>query len=484
MADKLDLATLLRKMEMGLPAVGVGGHGMPFMPPLPGGPQAELRNVRSGNEFGLSDYVAEQTGSPLAGMLLDKTAKLGRATGDVASGSTMIPWLIESGANLGEAASRWVGSAEAGEAKSQSPGRSDDEVLKELLGQRKSLDEQRATAVRDRDSELRGGDGKKAGRGKNYDAKEAEVGRLTKEMERLDTTIAGIQKRLDPEYTAQVDKLNAAEATRRQSLAGAPKPFDKEYPTWQKLQTVMPALVAAGTAAVPALAEVLGARFGVRGWRKAIKDGFKPGATHDEQKVASDIAQKYATKQFPEEGSGQLSKYLTIGGIGALEGAGVANYPQYHNSNLPAVNPERAAYEEFIKQLPAGEVGDAERKKAEEIILGLPKTTPERDAAIEYFGSPWTVGVRTATGALEGGAAAVGMSKLLKSGRPSEENMPRPQTHALDEMVKRNEASATAAAPPPGAPPLPPGIKLDKNGVAYDVHTGQKINKRYFQARP
>ena len=328
-------------------------------------------------------------------------------------------------------------------------GVADENFLKELVGQRKSLDEQRATAVRERDAQLQGKDGRNAGRGPVYTAKEAEVGRLTTEMTRLDTAIAGIQKRLDPEYQAQIAKLSDAEATRRQMLNEAPKPFDREYPTWQKLQTVMPALVAAGTATIPAIADVVGARFGVKGWRNAIKDGFRPGATHADQKVASDIAQKYAKDQFPEKKS-ELSKYLIMGGIGGLEGAGVANYPQYYNSNLPAVNPERAAYEEFIKRLPAGEVGDAERKKAEDIIGSLPKKTQEREAALEYFGSPMTVGLRTGLGALEGVGGAIGMSKLLRSGMPSEANMPRPQTDALEKMVKRNETAgpdpATAAA--------------------------------------
>jgi hypothetical protein len=40
-------------------------------------------------------------------------------------------------------------------------------------------------------------------------------------------------------------------------------------------------------------------------------------------------------KRFPENPS-QVTKYALYGGLGTVEGAGLANYPMYYNSNLPA----------------------------------------------------------------------------------------------------------------------------------------------------
>ena len=111
-AAPLTLAAMLRAQEeLGqpnparpwMPEVGAGGHGMPYLPPLPRRPPGEMR---SGNEFALSDYIAEMTGSPLAGVITDRTAKFGRATGDALAGSTMMPWAYDVGSELGKSAAQ------------------------------------------------------------------------------------------------------------------------------------------------------------------------------------------------------------------------------------------------------------------------------------------------------------------------------------------------------------------------------------------
>lgn len=47
----------------------------------------------------------------------------------------------------------------------------------------------------------------------------------------------------------------------------------------------------------------------------------------------------------------------------------------------------------------------------------------------------------------------------------------------------RGLQSATSSGAGSTEPALPPGIRLDKNGVAYDAHTGQKVRKRLFEGR-
>jgi hypothetical protein len=121
----------------------------------------------------------------------------------------------------------------------------DTEMLRELLLQRRSLDKQRATAVEERDAQLKGSGGRKAGRGPVYDAKEKEVSRLTDEMGALDGTIADIRNRLSPEYQMKIEE-------QRKAVAQAEKEKRAATPTRQLYSDYMPYLypVGAGIALV------------------------------------------------------------------------------------------------------------------------------------------------------------------------------------------------------------------------------------------
>ena len=80
------------------------GRPWPVMPPLrQHGPPATT------NEFALSDFVEDKTGSPLAGTIVDNTAKMGRSVGGFASGTTGIPMLA------GSSPSSWGGRRRVGE---------------------------------------------------------------------------------------------------------------------------------------------------------------------------------------------------------------------------------------------------------------------------------------------------------------------------------------------------------------------------------
>lgn len=320
---------------------------------------------------------------------------------------------------------------------------------KKMLGQqRQSLDQQRATAVADRDMELRGGKDARGrdvqgGRGKNYTAKEAEVARLTSEMtnldsglDRLDGMITDATKRTTPEYKMNAQKVREAEGVRGQMLSEARKPFHEEFPTWSKVQAFAPAtagaLMMGGQAAVTAL----GNRFKVGRWKDAIEAA---NATEgNARKLNADISAGYSKQFATPKNQSALKPYGPAAAEGGLAGLALTNAPEVYNAFLPPLNQERQAYEEYLKRLPADH---PERERAQSIISGMSETNPYRDQAMQYFTSP-AVLTRTLVGIGEGvGGALAGK----RAGGMLEPSLPTAEAAALAKSMNRRTPKAATA---------------------------------------
>lgn len=320
------------------------------------------------------------------------------------------------------------------------------EQKKSLNEQRQSLNQQRATAVADRDMELRGGKDARGrevqgGRGRNYDAKEAEVTRLTNEMRTLDESlsradgmITEANKRLSPEYQMNQQKVREAEGVREQMLSEASKPFHEEYPGWSKFQAFTPFTAGALTIGAKTAIDAIGNRFKVGKWKDAI-DAANNSKSIKARTTGANVSEGYNTNVFPPNASA-FKPYGAAATLGGLEGGALANAPEAYNLFLPPLNQERAAYEEYLKRLP---VDHPERARVQEMIDKMPERNPYREAAKDHFLSP-SVAVRTGVGIMEGvGGAMTGKTV----GGLLEPSLPRAEADALAKAVR--EAAERAA---------------------------------------
>ncbi|HYD60236.1 MAG TPA: hypothetical protein VEC35_07770, partial [Noviherbaspirillum sp.] len=327
----------------------------------------------------------------------------------------------------------------------------DQQMLEQLVGQRQSLDQQRAKAVEERDAQLKGKDGRKGGRGPVYKAKEEEVQRITNEMTTLDSSIADIRKRTSPEYQADVKKSIEAEQARQNILDTSRKPFEEQYPTLAKWWWLAPA--GAGLLTASFLKGGLGGQISARlqntRWWQAVNDA-KNAATPTARAEARILAEKYEKAIPKETWKSTASTYGSAASIGALEGAGVANIPEFHDLFLPPKNPERRAYEEYIRRLPNNH---PEIQRTIELLKSIPEDNPDRKAAIEHFGQIKPFIVKSVEGALEGAFGAMFGTTVGKAVGPKETARPRPETQALSTAhkarVKANSSGTRKRLSPP-----------------------------------
>ncbi|MEQ1670701.1 MAG: hypothetical protein ABL893_07580 [Hyphomicrobium sp.] len=239
----------------------------------------------------------------------------------------------------------------------------------------------------------------------------------------------------------QGEQLNRAEEARIRAMAGADKPFNEQFPTWNSMQGFLPLAVGAATTLPYAIRGAAGASGAALSWRQATSQGLS--ATDAPALAASNnLAQSYA-KQFPPPSIGStLSPYAVPATIGAMEGAAVANLPEAYNALLPAENPERKAYAEALKMLPPGH---PEYQRMKSVYDSLPQTMPARDAAFQHFGSTNFL-KRMGVGALEGAGGAMFGVTAAKPFYPSEKSLPRAQTNALADRVGGRGLSEADAA--------------------------------------
>jgi hypothetical protein len=362
--------------------------------------------------------------------------------------------------------------------------------LDTALEQRKSLDQQRAIAVADRDAELRGTGGKTAGRGPVYNAKDAEVARLSGEMERLDATIADLRKRSSPEYAAYMAKIREAEAVRQDILDSSRKPFEQAHPDWASRQWLIPGSVAALTAIAlraPGTVSALGQAGRWWGAIRAARDvAASPAARADARILAERLEQEMPAKTWQDT----FKAYATPALIGSTEGAALSNTPEFYNLFLPPKNPERLAYEEYMKRLPDGA---PEIARTVELLKTLPEDNPARKAALAHFGDIKPAIVRAVSGAGEGFVGAFSGTTLSKVPGPYEAGLPRAETRALIDAAAARRRLPPGPGPqgppvvaPPVAPPAAPPVEswqspsgtILKRGKSGDTWHDEKGNFR------
>ena len=176
-----------------------------------------------------------------------------------------------------------------------------------------------------------------------------------------------------------------------------------------------------------------------------------------------------------------MYNYVVPAVEGTLAGIGAANVPLAYNALATEPdNPEKEAWTKYAFMLPEGH---PEKARAQAYADGLPDKNPIRTNAAEEFYDPDKMKERAIMGGIEGflggpaGANAVRIGSRGKNalmGGSAPKNPP----------AGGSEPPSPAPAPAPAAEPaLPAGVKLDRNGVPYNAHTGHKIRSTIFKPR-
>lgn len=288
-----------------------------------------------------------------------------------------------------------------------------------------------------------------------------------------DLTIEFSKRQNEATQDATKGKVMEADAVRRDMLDKADKPFAKQFPVWNSVQPFVPLALGAATTAPFLTRAAVGEQKAVNAWQRSADKGLKATSANDLAQ-SSNLTNAYAAqfKDKPKGVMGIAASYPVPAAVGAVEGAVASNLPEAYNAMLPSENPERAAYAEYIKRLPAGAVKEA--LHAQGIMSGLPPVQPERDAAFNHFGSA-NFAKRLGVGALEGAGGGVFASTMAKGLTPSTWSRPTAQTEALaarmsgaglDDATRAIQAETQAmgsmlpmrgerAQMPPQAPPQP-----------------------------
>ena len=167
-------------------------------------------------------------------------------------------------------------------------------------------------------------------------------------------------------------------------------------------------------AAMPLLPAILGGMTGsklgkpgrisdaesIDAWKSAV-DAGKKASLPSEKFAETQRASAYSDKN-PGLPLASITKGAALPSIlGGIEGAAVANAPDIIDSyRLPQRNPERMAYEEFLKRAPEGH---PETQKARD-LMATPGALPEDNPARRGLFKDWVP--RTAQAATEGAAMA------------------------------------------------------------------------------
>lgn len=223
--------------------VGAGQYGLPAMPPLASpnalAGQAELRSANSP----LADYVVEKTGVTGLGPATDLTAKIGRATGDAVANATMIPWAVQSGAQLGEAATRF----DPSELLPSSAQAQEVDKLQQLLEAQALMTRQAEEARQRREGMRPRGRAPTPQLDPQYTAADAEYRQISDRLTAHNELVRQEQTIRSPEYQLKMQKeREAAEEAKRAREANTP--WRERNPA---LANALPNYVMALSAGVP-----------------------------------------------------------------------------------------------------------------------------------------------------------------------------------------------------------------------------------------
>jgi hypothetical protein len=329
------MAPYARPRNPHLPEVAAGEYGLPYAPPLPQRTPGIYRGeIRSTNEFPLSDIIAERTESPLAGKAFDLTARLGRSTGEAAANLTMMPWAVETGKQLGEAATRdpLIQSIQSGDLFSSPAHAEDKDALQEHLTRQSVLQRQTEEARQRREAE------RKTGIGDNYRAADTEFKQLNDQLTAVGKMVEQEQYRRSPEYQLkmQQEAQRVAEEEKRRLAA---TPWRERNPAWAN---ALPNYGIALSAGIPfASAAFRNARTFFPGsyagqMRTAIEEAEVARAANDAPLAATRESELNALLRDRPTWRGELLK----GGASALGGGALSAesqmFPdQWDYANLP-----------------------------------------------------------------------------------------------------------------------------------------------------
>ena len=300
-----------------------------------------------------------------------------------------------------------------------------------------------------------------AGRGHDYANAQAQIDQYNKQYGEAAENVNALRRRSDPDYMASIDKMAHAEQVRRDTIANARQPWEQAQPWLADHYWALPMAAGALGATALRVPPAISAIKQASRWRQAVGMAQDASATPAERDVARRAIEQFDTA-MPKKSWGDVGKsYIgpTVAGFGL--GAASANVPAYHDFRLPEENPEYTAYQQYIKELPAGAVGDPERQKATAILQSTQQRNPAQKAGEEYFTKGWPVGVGTIEGGLQGAFGADVATTASKALGPFESGLPRPETKALlakyGTQNKRPPGSGGSGGPPPPAGGPGPG---------------------------
>jgi hypothetical protein len=365
-------------------------------------------------------------------------------------------------------------------------------ALDRLLQQQKDLSEQRATAQRERDAQMKGGGGRRPGVGPAYDAANADIARLDAQLGQLQPLIAEeLKRKARADYLASPEgKLEMEREQKKfaeeQAKAERGKPTREKLPEWAQ-DFVIPAAGVAGAGITYGLT-----RRGNNQYNAAVERFMKAQKAGNPAEMA--LAQEAVKALESPSLASTLTKY-TAAGLPAE----VRMYELYNDLKK---DPESRAFKEADKRIhdPMMLGLDIGGSLASSLIAyGLgSKLAPTADRAMgaaiakrnPYENAPSLAdGLATAQRAGEGlrklGPDGAGeLPRLLQAEQAK--GLPAPTPTAAQPSSGGNlPAPLEGPGPVPAASanqpaPQSPLIKPDARGVPYDTRTGHKIPKKYY----
>lgn len=244
----------------------------------------------------------------------------------------------------------------------------------------------------------------------------------------------------------EANALTMAEEAKMKVMREAPQTFQERFGNAASYAPIAP-LAAAFTTMLPtAVRGAMGKSAAAGEWRAATRAGLE--ATDAPTMALNHNISQGIAKKFPEPSVGNaLTPYAIPATIGGIEGAAIANIPDEWNASLPPINPERAAYEAYLKELRSRLPPDHPAiARAESVMGGLPEMNPARKASLDYFSNPGQVIAKTGVGALQGAGGGALAASIGKWFHPSEGILPRGQTAALANRVAGSGVDDALAA--------------------------------------
>ena len=258
--------------------------------------------------------------------------------------------------------------------------------------------------------------------------KKTQLSEVQAQIKAANAAIPELRRRTSPQFLEDMEKVREAEAARRDILQNAPKTFREEYPNLTKNWFYAPLAGGAVAASFLRLPQAVQLRGQAQRWWEAVNQA-QSGATPAARAKARVLAENLE-KQMPAKTWQDIAKwYAGAAGAGAGLGAGTANIPEFYDYFvLPPDNPERRAYEEYIKLLP-NDHPEIERTK--ELLKSIDKDNPAYQRAYRHFADIKPFVVKSLEGALEGTLGAEFVAGGAKAIAPFEASLPRAETLSL-----------------------------------------------------